>query len=84
MQKRRKSTVQESENQLRPEVRTVDLFEWVGERMLRKLEAQPITVTFQCSDGSFTVEIGPKHPWYAELSRRKAEQIAALRAKFRQ
>jgi hypothetical protein len=62
---------------------SVDLFEWIGESMLRNIEEQPITVTVRLSDGSIEMPIGPKHPWFKELSRRKTEQVKRLRASLK-
>lgn len=62
---------------------SVDLFEFLGERMIRNIEEQPITVTVQLSDGSIEMPIGSKHPWFKELSRRKAEQVKHLRASLK-
>ena len=55
---------------------SVDLFEWLGERMIRNIEEQPITVTVHLSGGSIEMPIGPKHPWYKELNRRRTEQVS--------
>jgi hypothetical protein len=62
---------------------SVDLFEWLGERMIRNIEEQPITVTVHLSDGSIEMPIGPKHPWFKELNARKTEQLKRLRASFK-
>ena len=65
------------------EIKTINLFEFLGEGLIRKLEAQPIQVEFSFADVSRTVEITKKHPWYKQLKRRREEQIDALRAKLR-
>jgi hypothetical protein len=64
------------------EVKSVDLFEWLADGMIRKLEEQPITVTVHLSDGSIEMPIPPKHPWFKELNARKTEQVERLRAKL--
>jgi hypothetical protein len=63
---------------------SVDLFDFLAERMIRKIEEEPITVTVHLSDGSIEIPIGPKHRWFKELNRRRAEQIRALRATLSQ
>jgi hypothetical protein len=60
-----------------PEVRSVDLFEWIAESMIRKVEEQPITVEIQSADGSITVEIPKTHPWFNELNRQRTERLRA-------
>jgi hypothetical protein len=66
-----------------PDVKSVDLFKWIGERMIQRIEEQPITVDVRLTDGTITMEIPPGHPWFKELSRRKAEQVQHLRASFK-
>jgi hypothetical protein len=66
-----------------PNVRSVNLFEWLADGMIRKLEEQPITVTVHLADGSIEMPIPPKHPWYKELNRRRTEQVQRLRASFK-
>jgi hypothetical protein len=61
----------------KPEVKSVDLFEFLAERMIRKIEEQPITVEIQVSDGSITMEIPKKYPWYKELNRQRTERLRA-------
>jgi hypothetical protein len=65
-----------------PNVRSVNLFEWLADGMIRKLEEQPITVTVHLADGSIEMPIPPKHPWFKELNARKTEQLKRLRASF--
>ena len=60
-----------------PEVKSVDLFEWLAECMIRKIEEQPITVDVRLADGTITMEIPKKHPWYKELNRRRTERLRA-------
>jgi hypothetical protein len=67
----------------KPVVKSVNLFEWIGERMIQRIESEPITVDVRCADGTITMEIPPKHPWYKELSRRRTEQVQQLRASFK-
>jgi hypothetical protein len=66
-----------------PDVKSVNLGEFLAERMIRKIEEQPITVTFHLTDGLIEVPIGPKDPWFKELNRRRNAQLAQLRAKFK-
>lgn len=58
-----------------PEVKSVDLFEWLAESMIRKVEEQPITVELQLVGGSIIVEITKKHPWFKELNRQRTERL---------
>lgn len=59
------------------EVQSVDLFEWLAEGMIRKVEEQPIIVDLQLVGGSVTVEIPKKHPWFKELNRQRTERLRA-------
>lgn len=68
----------------RPEIKTVKLGEFLVNRMIERIEAEPITVTVHLSDGSIEMPIPPKHPWFKELNRRRVEQVNALRAKLSQ
>jgi hypothetical protein len=63
--------------------KSIDLFKFASEHLLQKLEAEPITVDVRLADGTITMEIPPKHPWFKELNARKAEQLKRLRASFK-
>jgi hypothetical protein len=66
-----------------PEVKTVNLFEFLGESLIGKLEEQPITVEFLFADGSRTVEITKKDRSYKQLNEQRQQRIAALRSSLR-
>jgi hypothetical protein len=60
------------------EVKCVDLFAFLGERLIRKIEERPIMVEFRFADGTTrTFEIPKKHPWHKELNRRRIEHLRA-------
>jgi hypothetical protein len=52
-----------------------NLFQYLGERMISKIEDAPIEVVFRFADGTRTVQIEKRHPWHKELSRRRAENL---------
>jgi hypothetical protein len=60
-----------------------DLFVHLGEQLIAKLEAQPITITYVFSDGTRTYEVKPEDPLYKELSRRRREALRGSLAKLR-
>jgi hypothetical protein len=64
------------------EPESVNLGEFLADRMIAKLESEPITVELLLADGPITMEVLPTHPWFKELNRRRIEQIRALRAKL--
>ena len=63
------------------ETRMINLFEFLGEGLIRKLEEQPIQIEIHFADCARTFDVPKKHPWYKELKRRRDSQIASLRAK---
>ncbi len=63
-------------------VTTANVFDFLANRLIAGIESAPITVEYILSGGSVTEEITEKHPWYKELSRRKAEQVKSLRASW--
>lgn len=57
---------------------TVNLYEFLAERIISKAEEQPATVDVRFADGTVrTFEIPPKHPWFKELNRRRTERVRA-------
>ena len=60
-----------------------DLFVHLGEQLIAKLEAQPITITIQFADGVRSYEIGPGDRWFKTLSKRRSEALRASLAKLR-
>jgi hypothetical protein len=62
----------------------VNLGEFLIKRAIERIEAEPLTVTVHLTDGTIEMPIGPKHPWFKELNRRRTEQINVLRAKLSQ
>jgi hypothetical protein len=65
------------------EFKTVNLAEFLTNRMIQRIESAPLSVTVRLSDGEIEMPIGPKHPWFKELSRRKTEQVTRLRASLK-
>lgn len=65
------------------EVKTVNFYEFIAEGMIRKIAEAPIMVEIRLADGSITVEITKKHPWFKELNRQRVERAEALRTSFR-
>jgi hypothetical protein len=62
---------------------SVNLGEFLAWRLLKKLEAQPLTVTLHLSGGSVEMEVPPTHPWFKELTQRRTEQVQRLRESFK-
>jgi hypothetical protein len=58
-----------------------DLFAYLAERLIARVEQEPITVTIVFADGVHTFEIGPGDPWYKPLSQRRSEALRASLAK---
>jgi hypothetical protein len=59
-----------------------DLFVHLGEQLIAKLEAQPITITYVFSDGELTVPLKPGDPLYKLLAERRAQALRCSLAKL--
>jgi hypothetical protein len=57
------------------ELRSVNLFEFLGESMLRKIEDAPIEVRLIFADGERTFQLQKGDPWHKTLSQRRAEAL---------
>jgi hypothetical protein len=60
-----------------------DLFTHLGEQLIARAEAQPITVTYVFSDGTRTFEVKPGDPLYKRLAERRAQALRGSLAKLR-
>jgi len=60
-----------------------DLFAYLAEHMIRRIEQQPIQLTIQFADGVRTYELAPGDPWYEELSKRRSAALRTSLAKLR-
>jgi hypothetical protein len=67
----------------KPKPETANLFEFLGEDLIRKLEERPIQIEIHFADGSRTFEITKKDRWYKQLKQRRDQQIEALRTRLR-
>jgi hypothetical protein len=67
------------DNRRASEVKPVDLYGFVAQRLIDKISEQPIEVQLNCADGSITVQITKKDRWFKELN---ARRIEALRTRF--
>jgi hypothetical protein len=59
-----------------------DLFVHLGEQLIAKLQAQPITITYVFSDGELTVPLKPEDPLYKRLAERRSAALRASLAKL--
>jgi hypothetical protein len=58
-----------------------DLFTYLGERLLVRVEQEPITITVRFADGERTFQLGPKDPLYRRPAKGRAQALKATHPK---
>jgi hypothetical protein len=66
-----------------PEIKSVKLGEFLANRMIERIEKQPLEVEILLADGAITIPIPEGHAWHKAASERRNEQVKRLRASLK-